>query len=41
MKASWRSSPIFLKDFTQFVEIMSQKMNLIQQEPPEQPPEEA
>ena len=30
-----------LKDFSQFVEIMSEKMNLIQQEPPEQSPEEA
>lgn len=29
-----------LKDFTQFAEIMSEKMNLIQQNPLEQPPEE-
>ena len=30
-----------LKDFSQFAEIMSEKMNLIQQDPSEQPPEEA
>lgn len=41
LKIIYESIGPALKDFSQFVEIMSEKMNLIQQELPEQPPEEA
>jgi len=40
LKIIYQSIGPALKDFSQFVEIMSQQMNLIQQEAPEQPPEE-
>lgn len=41
LRMVYESIDLALKDFTQFVEIMSEKMNLIQQNHPEQPPEEA
>jgi uncharacterized protein YutE (UPF0331/DUF86 family) len=41
LKIVYDSIGLALKDFSQFVEIVSEKMNLIQQDPPEQPPEEA